>query len=89
MPDQSGGSLIGGGGQDEAIKTSELISPAKVGTDPTWKQMCLQVIVVLANLEVADRLRVAFLLSIPMCALLGCVGGSFLGFLSQSRGASA
>ena len=45
--------------------------------------------VVLANPEVADKVRVAFLLSIPMFALLGCVGGGFLGFLSPSYGASA
>jgi hypothetical protein len=45
--------------------------------------------VVLANFEVADKLGVASLLSIPMSAFVGCAGGGFLGFLSQSRGASA
>jgi hypothetical protein len=43
---------------------------------------------VLANLEVADKLGVAFLPSIPSFASVGCAGGGFLGFLSQSRGAS-
>jgi hypothetical protein len=45
--------------------------------------------VVLANFEVADKLGVASLLSIPMSAFFGCAGGGFLCFLSQSRGASA
>ena len=45
--------------------------------------------VVLANFEVADKLGVASLFSIPMSAVLGCAGGGFLGFLSQSRRASA
>jgi hypothetical protein len=44
--------------------------------------------VVLANLEVADKLGVAFLPSIPLFASVGGAGGGFLGFLSQSRGAS-
>ena len=57
-------------------------------TDWLGGQMTSQ-IVVLANPEVADKVRVAFLLSIPMFALLGCVGGGFLGFLSPSCGASA
>jgi hypothetical protein len=43
---------------------------------------------VLANLEVADKLGVAFLPSIPLVASVGGAGGGFLGFLSQSRGAS-
>jgi hypothetical protein len=46
-------------------------------------------IVVLANLEVADKLGVAFLLSIPMFAFFGRAGGGFLGFLSPSYDASA
>ena len=45
--------------------------------------------VILANLEVADKLQVAFLLSIPMVALLGCVGGGFHGVFSPANGASA
>jgi hypothetical protein len=46
-------------------------------------------IVVLANPEVADKLGVASLLSIPLFAFLGCAGGGFLGFLSPANGASA
>ena len=45
--------------------------------------------VVLANLEVADKLGVAFLHSIPMFAFPGCTGGGFHGFLSPAYGASA
>jgi len=48
----------------------------------------LKGIVVLANLEVADKLAVAFLPSIPLFASVGGAGGGFLGFLSQSHGAS-
>jgi hypothetical protein len=44
--------------------------------------------VVLANLEGADKLGVAFLCSIPLFASVGGAGGGFLGFLSQSRGAA-
>ena len=45
--------------------------------------------VVLANLEVADKVRVAFLPSIPLFASVGGAGGGFLGFLSPANGASA
>jgi hypothetical protein len=45
--------------------------------------------VVLANLEVADKLGVAFLPSIPLFASVGGAGGGFLGFLSPAYGASA
>jgi hypothetical protein len=45
--------------------------------------------VVLANLEVADKLGVAFFLSIPMFAFLGCIGGGFHSFLSPAYGATA
>ena len=45
--------------------------------------------VVLANLEVADKLGVAFLPSIPLFASVGGAGGGFLGFLSPAHGASA
>jgi hypothetical protein len=45
--------------------------------------------VVLANLEVADKLGVVFLPSIPMFGAVGGAGGGFLGFLSPAYGASA
>ena len=45
--------------------------------------------VVLANLEVADKLRVASLPSIPLFASVGGAGGGFHGVLSPSCGASA
>ena len=45
--------------------------------------------VVLANLEVADKLGFGFPLSIPMSAALGGPSGGFYGFLSRSRDASA
>ncbi len=44
--------------------------------------------VVLANPEVADKLGVAFLPSIPLFASVGGDGGGFPGILSQSCGAS-
>ena len=46
------------------------------------------VIVVPANPEVADKLGVAFLPSIPLFASVGDAGGGFLGFLSPANGAS-
>ena len=46
-------------------------------------------IVVPANPEVADKLGVAFLPSIPLFASVGDAGGGFLGFLSPANGASA
>ena len=45
--------------------------------------------VVLANPEVADKVRVSFLPSIPLFAFLGGAGGGFLGFLSPANGASS
>ena len=45
--------------------------------------------VVLANLEVADKLGVAFLPSIPFFASVGGAGVGILGFLSPANGASA
>lgn len=45
--------------------------------------------VVLANLEVADRLGVAFLPSLSLFAFVGGAGGCFLGLLSPAHGASA
>jgi hypothetical protein len=45
--------------------------------------------VVLANPEVADKVRVASLPSIPLFAFLGSAGVGFLGFLSPAYGASA
>ena len=44
--------------------------------------------VVLANLEVADKLGGASLPSIPLLASVGGAGGGFLGFLSPANGAS-
>jgi len=46
-------------------------------------------IVVLANSEVADKLGVAFLPSIPLFASVAGAGGGFLGLLSRASGASA
>ena len=64
-------------------------SPPPIGfrafATPAWPTL----IVVLASLEVADKLGVAFLLSVPMFAFLGCIGGGFHGFLSPAYGASA
>ena len=45
--------------------------------------------VVLANPEVADKLGVAFLPSIPLLASVAGAGGGFLGLLSPASGASA
>jgi len=45
--------------------------------------------VVLANPEVADKVRFALLPSIPLFASVGGAGGGFLGFLSPACGASA
>jgi hypothetical protein len=45
--------------------------------------------VVLANLEVADKVRVAFLPSISLLASVSGTGGGLHGVLSPSYGASA
>ena len=45
-------------------------------------------IVVLANLEVADKMGVASLLSIPLFASVGGAGGGVHGVLSPANGAS-